>query len=82
MAMYTKDATDLLTYVGGKENISAVTHCVTRMRFVLIDDKKADVKRLKLFQVQKEPLHNPDNFRSLLEMTCRNSTMNLSRYQA
>lgn len=47
MAKFTKDATDLLTYVGGKENISAVTHCVTRMRFVLVDQTKADVKKIE-----------------------------------
>lgn len=37
MAKFTKDATELLKLVGGKENIQAVTHCVTRMRFVLRD---------------------------------------------
>ena len=40
MAKFTKDAASLLEYVGGKDNIRAVTHCVTRMRFVLVDEKK------------------------------------------
>ena len=40
MGKFTQDATKLLEYVGGKENISAVTHCVTRMRFVLVDPSK------------------------------------------
>ena len=47
MAKYTEDAKALLEYVGGKENIQAVTHCVTRMRFVLFDEKKADVERIE-----------------------------------
>lgn len=47
MAKYTKDAKDLLTCVGGKENITAVSHCVTRMRFVLADESKADVKKIE-----------------------------------
>ncbi len=47
MAKFTKDATDLLEYVGGKENINAVTHCVTRMRFVLADPKKADIDKIE-----------------------------------
>ena len=34
MAKYTEDAKALLEYVGGTDNIQAVTHCVTRMRFV------------------------------------------------
>lgn len=47
MERYTKDATELLTYVGGKENISAITHCVTRMRFVLLDETKADIAKIE-----------------------------------
>lgn len=33
--------------VGGKSNISALTHCVTRLRFTLIDESKADTKALE-----------------------------------
>ena len=43
MGKYTNDAKELLHLVGGKENIAAVSHCITRMRFVLNDPKKADV---------------------------------------
>lgn len=37
MGKYEQDARLLLAYVGGKENIAAVSHCVSRMRFVLND---------------------------------------------
>ena len=37
MGKYTQDAQQLLRLIGGKENIAAVSHCVTRMRFVLND---------------------------------------------
>ena len=47
MGKYTKDASALLGYVGGRENIEAVTHCMTRMRFVLIDPTKADVEAIE-----------------------------------
>ena len=47
MAKYTEDAGRLLDLVGGKENISAVTHCMTRMRFVLVDPDKADVAAIE-----------------------------------
>ena len=47
MAKYAEDAAKLLELVGGKENISAVTHCMTRMRFVLVDESKADVKAIE-----------------------------------
>ncbi|EGG51777.1 phosphotransferase system, EIIB [Enterococcus faecalis TX1467] len=43
MGKFQSDAQQLLKAVGGKENISAVSHCATRMRFVLKDPKKADV---------------------------------------
>ncbi len=35
MGKYAEDAKELLRLVGGKENIAAVSHCMTRMRFVL-----------------------------------------------
>ena len=47
MGKFTKDATELLKLVGGKENIQAVSHCVTRMRFVLVDPSKTDVNKIE-----------------------------------
>ncbi len=47
MGKYTDDSRLLLEYIGGKENIGAVSHCVTRMRFVLNDPKKADIKKIE-----------------------------------
>lgn len=46
MGKYEKDAKELLASIGGKQNISAVTHCATRMRFVLNDPKKADEEKI------------------------------------
>ena len=42
MGKYENDVKRLLELVGGKENIQAVSHCMTRMRFVLVDSKKAN----------------------------------------
>lgn len=47
MGKYSADAKKLLELVGGKENIKSVTHCVTRMRFVLNDESKADAKEIE-----------------------------------
>ncbi len=47
MGKYAQDAAKLLELVGGKSNIAAVSHCITRMRFVLNDDSKADVKGIE-----------------------------------
>lgn len=47
MVDFKQDAKQLLEDIGGPENISAVTHCATRMRFVLNDPSKADNKKIE-----------------------------------
>ncbi|MEO2255764.1 beta-glucoside-specific PTS transporter subunit IIABC [Paenibacillus amylolyticus] len=45
--MNNKDlAKNVLELVGGEQNISGLTHCATRLRFVLKDDGKADLNAL------------------------------------
>jgi len=53
MSKFSEDSKQLLEHIGGKENIVAVSHCATRMRFVLKDDKKADVKKIKNIKTVK-----------------------------
>lgn len=47
MGKYENDVKRLLTLIGGKENIQAVSHCVTRMRFVLVNPEKADEEAIQ-----------------------------------
>ncbi|MBQ9389466.1 MAG: PTS system trehalose-specific EIIBC component [Synergistaceae bacterium] len=47
MGKFLSDAKELLAAIGGKDNITAVSHCITRMRFVLTDPKNADIKRIE-----------------------------------
>lgn len=47
MEKFQEDVRKLLDYVGGKENIQAVSHCVTRMRFVLEKPELADVAAIE-----------------------------------
>ncbi|MCC5890895.1 MAG: PTS transporter subunit EIIB, partial [Alkalibacterium sp.] len=47
MADFKKDAQELLDAIGGKENVNAVSHCATRMRFVLDDPSAADKERIE-----------------------------------
>lgn len=47
MAEFTNDAKKMLQLLGGKENVVSFTHCATRMRFVLQDNKKADIKKIE-----------------------------------
>lgn len=47
MGKYKDLAKTILQYVGGEENIESLTHCVTRLRFQLIDESKANDEALK-----------------------------------
>ena len=47
MSQFEQDAKELLEKIGGSENINAVTHCATRMRFALNDPTKADVQAIE-----------------------------------
>lgn len=40
-------ATQVLEHIGGEENVSHVTHCVTRLRFNLKDNSKVSIEKLK-----------------------------------
>lgn len=41
-----KNVERIIQAVGGKDNIEAATHCVTRLRFALVDESKVDSKAL------------------------------------
>src|SRR5699024_9931843 len=44
---YSALAEDIIAKIGGKENIKAHTHCVTRLRFNLMDESKANTEAIK-----------------------------------
>jgi len=44
---YKQVAQDIIKHVGGKENISHLEHCSTRLRFSLVNNSKADVDKLE-----------------------------------
>ena len=66
MGKFEKDAKDLLEYVGGKENINAVSHCVTRMRFVLVDSKKADIDKIEALPSAKGTFTQSGQFQVII----------------
>lgn len=69
MGKYTNDAKELLHLVGGKENIAAVSHCITRMRFVLNDSKKADVQKIEAMKVVKGSFTQAGQFQVIIGNT-------------
>ena len=40
-------AINVLGLVGGKDNVSVVAHCMTRLRITLKDDSKAKIEEIK-----------------------------------
>ena len=42
MGKYENLAKEIVKNVGGKENVSSLTHCITRLRFKLKDESKAN----------------------------------------
>ena len=65
--MYTREnALDLLREVGGKENIVGVSHCITRMRFVLKDESKANQENIKKLKFAKGVFSNAGQFQVII----------------
>lgn len=66
MAKYQADAEKLLKEIGGKENIAAVSHCATRMRFVLNDPKKANEEAIEDILSVKGMFTNAGQFQVII----------------
>lgn len=69
MGRYQDDAKELLRLVGGKSNIAAVSHCVTRMRFVLNDPKKADIDGIEAMKAVKGTFTQSGQFQVIIGNT-------------
>lgn len=63
---FREDALKVIEGVGGKENISSVTHCMTRLRFVLKDPKAADIKKLENIKSVKGTFTNSGQFQIII----------------
>lgn len=53
MAVNRQEVKDIISAIGGKENVSAATHCVTRLRLALKDDAKVDKAALDKINLVK-----------------------------
>ena len=66
MGKFEQEAKDLLQAIGGKDNVTAVTHCATRMRFVLGDERKANVKAIESIPAVKGTFTNAGQFQVII----------------
>ncbi|MFG0888262.1 PTS trehalose transporter subunit IIBC [Vibrio sp. CJQ_6] len=61
-----QDVARLIELVGGNENIASVTHCLTRLRFVLNEPSKADIKQLEAMSLVKGCFTNAGQFQVVI----------------
>lgn len=53
----------LIDLVGGRDNIATVSHCITRLRFVLHQPANARPKEIEHYRWLKAVSPTPDSFR-------------------
>lgn len=66
MSKYQRDVEALLPLIGGRENIQAVSHCMTRMRFVLVNPNKADVAEIEKIPAVKGTFTQAGQFQVII----------------
>ena len=67
MAKISKnDVKKLIEFVGGKENVAALSHCVTRMRFVLNDVEKAKIEEIEALKSVKGTFTSGGQFQVII----------------
>lgn len=66
MGKLKREAKELLKQVGGKENIKTVSHCMTRMRFVLFDEKKAHIDEIEKIEWVKGTFTQSGQFQVII----------------
>jgi PTS system trehalose-specific IIC component len=59
-------AEEILEAIGGKENIGAATHCVTRLRFALNDESKVDQDALEKIDLVKGSFSTNGQFQVII----------------
>ena len=57
---------ELIEKIGGKENIATVSHCLTRLRFVLVEPAKADSKAIEAIPAVKGCFTNAGQFQVVI----------------
>ena len=60
------DIDQLIVLVGGRENIATVSHCITRLRFVLNDPAKANPKAIEELSMVKGCFTNAGQFQVVI----------------
>ncbi|WP_338780010.1 PTS system trehalose-specific EIIBC component [Metabacillus sp. FJAT-52054] len=76
MSNHKQSAQEIVEAIGGKENISAATHCVTRLRFALKDESKVDKEKLESIDVVKGSFSTNGQFQVVIGQGTVNKVYN------
>lgn len=68
---YSITAKEIVKELGGDENIVNVTHCATRLRFILKDESVVDGAKVAKFRVSLRLYRQEVNIRLSLAIMCR-----------
>ena len=63
---YKEIAKEILEHIGGKENLVSAAHCATRLRLVINDDSKLNIKAIEEMPVVKGNFNNAGQFQIIL----------------
>lgn len=63
---YVKAAQEILTCMGGKDNVASAAHCATRLRLVLKDESLIDKDALENIELVKGNFNNGGQFQIIL----------------
>ena len=63
---YNQISKEILEHIGGKENIVSAAHCATRLRLVLKDDKKINLKAIEEMPAVKGNFNTSGQFQIIL----------------
>ncbi len=66
MAINRQNVEEIVKSVGGKENIEAATHCVTRLRFALNDESQVDTDALEKNDLVKGHFSSQGQFQVII----------------
>ena len=77
MGKFEALANQIVVYVGGVGNIDSLTHCMTRLRFVLKEPGAANVEALKALKGVQGVVTSNGQFQVVMAPMCQPSTMKL-----
>ena len=71
-------ASQIITAIGGPENVRSLTHCATRLRFELVDASKVDQNSLEHMQgVLGAVPQSGDRFQVVIGQICKSTSSDI-----